>query len=110
MYNFCARCGKPLGTSDGIPLCQVCRDEPEINYVQAAKTPEMGWICPRCLKVWAPDVKNCDCPAFQIYTNHPPLAYPPPDSTGTPMPQPPYHTGDPLHPSTITVCKGGKHE
>jgi hypothetical protein len=21
----------------------------------------VGWICPRCGKVWAPDVKSCDC-------------------------------------------------
>jgi uncharacterized OB-fold protein len=23
----------------------------------------LGWLCPRCGRIWAPDVRTCDCQA-----------------------------------------------
>jgi hypothetical protein len=44
-------------------------------------TPPYGWICPRCLKVWAPSVVECDC--------HPPTVNTTVTATGGSVSNPP---------------------
>ena len=52
-----------------------------------------GWICPRCSKVWAPWVRECECNK----TGTLPYGITWPEYT-----QP--STGDPLPPPTVTIC------
>lgn len=30
----------------------------------------IGWVCPRCKKVWNPSIKSCDCEPMEIRINH----------------------------------------
>ena len=60
---ICAVCGGCNGNHFG--WCSTLAPL-ELNYVQTipgsyCPLPQYGWICPRCEKVNAPDVRQCDC-------------------------------------------------
>ena len=67
-YPICARCGKPY-----IYICDVMGDISQYVCTCTGMTQPMpipnynppqellGWICPRCKKVNAPFVTECDC-------------------------------------------------
>lgn len=33
---------------------------------KAVQLAPVGWVCPRCGKIWAPDIKQCDCKPPQL--------------------------------------------
>lgn len=43
--------------------CKKCGSEffLQTQFIDSHSDNRQGWICPRCGKVWSPDVKNCDC-------------------------------------------------
>jgi hypothetical protein len=46
-------------------ICQICGTEygidPDYLCLTCKSEIRKGWICPRCGKVHAPDIKTCDC-------------------------------------------------
>ena len=54
----------------GCPWCRMstdgqheqhCPNHPRSENTRALPWPSMGWQCPRCFKVWAPWVQQCNC-------------------------------------------------
>lgn len=45
-------------------------------------TDSLGWICPRCGKVWSPLITHCNCGTRQEFDLRPPVHCPAPEKTG----------------------------
>lgn len=60
-----------------------------------------GWVCPKCAKVLAPWIKECNCQIEAL-----PCLIPWPGYPIKPGPT----TGDPLPPPSLTVCADGIHK
>ena len=60
-----------------------------------------GWLCPKCNKVLAPWVKECDCKIDIPYVPLCPSSWPPWIS---PIPS----TGDPIPNPWVTTCCNGE--
>jgi hypothetical protein len=71
----CLKCGMELGSGDTDNICISCKlKDLKINFEKFYKEDDniiptqYGWICPRCGKVHAPFVRECDCPPPCITT------------------------------------------
>lgn len=69
--------------------------DPNIWEWTAPSTSQQGWECPRCGKIWAPWVMQCNC-SKETWT----VSWNNPSSSGAPVKKYKYE---------ITSCTDGKH-
>jgi hypothetical protein len=57
-YTLCSECGR---MHESVTACPYVGQAPLL-----AEPPRQAWICPRCLKVNAPHMDQCDCKPTSI--------------------------------------------